>query len=236
MIVYGLIVAAAVTIFFVSYILPLRRAKTLVEKASMIPRRFNIPVGTEIPTLTSVFVGDSIFAGVGASCWGATLTYQIASNLSPLPIRVVNVSRSKARAKDLASQLDDASPTLQGSLIFIFIGANDATHLTSIKGFQADLDHGLSRVSKAGARLVIATIPNLSHIPALRGLGRLFNCRAKKLNLIIHKLAELHGAELVDIYESALAVPELYASDEFHPNDEGYAQWASYYQANWSTE
>lgn len=236
MIVYGLIAAGAVAIFFVTYILPLRRAKALVEKASMIPRRFNVPIGAEKPSQTFVFVGDSVFAGVGASCWGTTLVYRIVSALGSPVVRVINASWSKARAKDLVDQIKEASPISQGSVVFIFIGGNDATHLTSVREFRNHLDQALRKVSDAGSRTVIATIPNLSFIPALRGSGRLFNLRARKLNAVIRGLARLHGALLADIYESRLASSKLYAADGFHANDAGYAQWASCYQTSWPAD
>lgn len=236
MIVYGLIAAGAVAIFFVTYILPLRHAKVLVQKAQMIPRHFTVPITDETPSQIFVFVGDSVFAGVGASCWGTTLVYRLASTLGHRILRVVNVAQSGARVKDLVDQIEKASPIPHDSVVFIFIGGNDATHLTNIRRFHNDLDQALNRISETGARVVVATIPDFSFTPTLRGSGRLIDYRARRMNVLIRDLARLHGALLVDIHESKLADSRLYASDGFHPNDTGYAQWSTCYQTAWPAE
>lgn len=232
MIVYGLLAAVTVALF-VFYILPRRRAATLVKWAVSFPKIYALPDLGYTPEQTLVFLGDSVFAGVGARFIGETLTHMIAYKVAAARepygnknVRVINVSRSKARCRDLLRQLASTSPLPRGTVVYIFIGGNDATHFTSVAAFRYQLDQTLSWLADVGATVVMATVPDLSFIPALKGFGRLFNWQVKRLNKVIRELAERFDVRLVDIYESKLIEPQLYAMDGFHANGDGYTQWA----------
>ncbi len=164
-----------------------------------------------------VVLGDSTAQGIGAPSHDQGYVGQLRKVLdehSSRPWRVLNLSRSGARAADVvATQLPrlDALDTTP-DLVTCAIGANDMvpTPLAEVLASMREIIRRLPR----GA--VIATIP--------QGLRP---ARASVVNEVIRTEAPAAGLVVADVW--AHTGPPWHgklAEDGFHPGLAGYADWA----------
>ncbi len=164
-----------------------------------------------------VVLGDSTAQGIGATAYDQGYVGQLRSALdeqSSTPWRVLNFSRSGARAADVvATQLPrlvalDEEP----QLVTCAIGANDVFP-TPLPALLASLREIMRRLP-AGA--VVATLP--------QGLRP---ARAAIVNDVIRAEAPAAGLVVADVW--AHTGPPWHgklAVDGFHPGVTGYADWA----------
>lgn len=174
-----------------------------------------------------VWLGDSTAAGVGVVEADETLPIQVAGTVAA---RVEVLARSGARVSDVVA---DQLPRLDGAsdVIFVSVGANDVTHLTSRRDFEsryADLLAGLPE----SADVVLLGIPDMGSIPRLaQPLRYVAGARGSELDEVVADLAERTGATYVDIAgftgPAFRADPDRnFSTDNYHPSAEGYALWA----------
>jgi lysophospholipase L1-like esterase len=166
-----------------------------------------------------VVLGDSTAQGIGAPSWDEGYVGQLRRALddgSERPWRVVNLSRTGARAADV---LDRQLPALgalgpRPDLVTCAIGANDIVRRTPL----ARLEERLRRIIGAlPERAVIATLP--------QGLGPE---RTAAANRVIRSGAPAAGLLVADVW--ARTGPPWrgkFAADGFHPGALGYADWAA---------
>ena len=163
-----------------------------------------------------VVLGDSAAQGVGAGSHDAGYVGQVRAALTDrdaTPWRVLNLSRSGARAADvLAEQLPaltalDAAP----DLVTCLVGGNDLLR-TPVRRLREEL------------RLIMAGLPPGAVIGTLpQGLAA---WRARQVNDVIRAEAPGHDLRVADLW--ATTGPPWqgkYARDNFHPNDRGYEDW-----------
>jgi lysophospholipase L1-like esterase len=179
-----------------------------------------------------VWLGDSTAAGVGASGPEAILPEQVARQLAQ-PMRLNVLARSGARVADvLRLQLPEVA-RLQPAEVFISIGANDATHLTSRSRFRGDYERVLAGLPASVVRVVLLGVPDLGGAPRLpEPLRAVAGWRGRVLATDIRNLARRHHAVYVDIAMGTGPAfrrqPRRYfAADRYHPNDAGYQLWAT---------
>jgi lysophospholipase L1-like esterase len=166
-----------------------------------------------------VVLGDSTAQGIGAASWEEGYVGQLHRALNEgteRPWRVVNLSRSGARAADV---LDRQLPALREltsppDLVTCAIGANDIVRRTP----TPDLLDRLRRIMAAlPERAVIATLP--------QGLSPE---RTEAANRVIRDEAPGAGLLVADVW--ARTGPPWHgklAADRFHPGALGYADWAA---------
>ena len=162
-------------------------------------------------------LGDSTAQGIGAPSWDEGYVGQLRRALddgSERPWRVVNLSRSGARALDV---LDRQLPALEAldpgpDLVTCAIGANDMV--------PTPLDEVIASIREIVRRLpegaVMATIPQGLRPP-----------HAVAVNDVIRSEAPAAGLVVADVW--AHTGPPWrgnYAPDGFHPGVAGYARWA----------
>jgi len=166
-----------------------------------------------------VVLGDSTAQGIGAPSWEEGYVGQLRRALdtgSERPWRVVNLSKSGARADDV---LDRQLPALEAlatppDLITCAIGANDIVHRTPPALLEQRLRAIMARLPE---RAVIATLP--------QGLSAE---RTQAANAVIRAEAPAAGLVVADVW--ARTGPPWhgkYAEDRFHPGALGYADWAA---------
>jgi lysophospholipase L1-like esterase len=166
-----------------------------------------------------VVLGDSTAQGIGAPSWDEGYVGQLQRALddgSDTPWRVVNLSRSGARAADV---LDRQLPALEAmavapDLVTCAIGANDIIRRTPLPDLEARLRTIMARLPD---RAIIATLP--------QGLSPE---RTETVNRIIRAEAPTAGLVVADVW--ARTGPPWhgkYAEDRFHPGALGYADWAA---------
>ena len=208
------------------------------QKLTTISRTFprDYYVGPEgSPTLLYAALGDSTVEGTGTSRVEDTLPYRIAAQISQKGYRVhvANLAVSGAKTHDLISNQLPALAALTPQVITLNIGANNATYFTSLKDYEHDLQLIITALTNTSApTIVVATTPDLSITPALPPVYRyLTGRRAEAQNVILSRMAEENSLlQIIDLFsEGRLAKPNLYASDEFHPSADGYAEWAKLY-------
>lgn len=165
-----------------------------------------------------VVLGDSTAQGIGAPSWDQGYVGQLRAVLdehSSVPWRVLNLSRSGARAADVVSTQLPRLEALEDKpdLVTCAIGANDMVP-TPLPSVLASVREIMRRLP-AGA--VIATVP--------QGLRP---TRARAVNDVIRSEAPAVGLVVADVW--AHTGPPWHgklAADGFHPGLVGYADWAA---------
>lgn len=164
-----------------------------------------------------VALGDSTAQGIGASSYDQGYVGQLHRRLLALDPgwRVLNVSRSGARVADvLVDQLpvlEALSPTPQ--LVTCGVGANDLLR-TPYARLLGQIRQLLDRLAP---KSVVATLPQGIRPRRARPLNRLLAEEAPRRGLLVADVWAHTGPP----WEGRLA------SDRFHPNERGYAQWAA---------
>ena len=166
-----------------------------------------------------VVLGDSTAQGIGAPSWNEGYVGQLLPALnegSERQWRVVNLSRSGARAADV---VDRQLPALEAlpvppDLVTCAIGANDIVGRTPEGRLADQLRRIIARLPKGA---IIATLP--------QGLSRE---RTEAANRVIRDEAPAAGLVVADVW--ARTGPPWrgkLAQDGFHPGALGYADWAA---------
>ena len=164
-----------------------------------------------------VVLGDSTAQGIGAPAYDQGYVGQLRAELdrhSPRPWRVLNLSRSGARAAEVvARQLPRLEALEQApDLVTCAIGANDMvpTPLPQLLGTMREI---MLRLPKGS---VMATVP--------QGLRP---AKAVPTNEVIRAEAPAAGLVVADVW--AHTGPPWHgklAADGFHPGLTGYTEWA----------
>ncbi|WP_033431797.1 SGNH/GDSL hydrolase family protein [Saccharothrix syringae] len=180
-------------------------------------------------TLRFRVLGDSLAAGVGCTTAHQTLGHRLADVLRADGHRVdLGVHAVPgARSIDLAPQVRAAVPT-GVDLALLVIGANDLTSFTPPAIGARLLHDAVANLRRAGARVVVATAPDLGIVsrvpPAYRDLvsqasAMYARAQADAVRVAGGTIAAV-GTELFDRFR---ADPALFSADGFHPSAAGYA-------------
>lgn len=158
-------------------------------------------------------LGDSAAQGVGASAYDQGYVGVVLERLRAggEPWRVVNLSRSGARTREVVDVQWPSAGDLAPDLVTAVIGGNDALHTKEADWLRdvADLCAALPRGS------VVSTVA--------RGVREK---KVRPVNDAIRACAAEHGMRVADLWaHTGPPYKGLYA-DGFHPNDKGYLQWA----------
>lgn len=183
--------------------------------------------GVEQP-LHTVWLGDSTAAGVGAGAADGVVGRQVARRLGrPVDVRVL--ASSGDRIADVVSEQLPRVPT-DTQVVFVSVGANDATHLTRAETFVSAYRALLAGLP-GSACVVLLGIPDLGSPPRLaQPLRAVAGWRGRSLDRRIRQLAVASGATYVDI--AGATGPAFrrdrsrFSVDGYHPNDAGYGLWA----------
>ena len=160
-----------------------------------------------------VVLGDSAAQGVGASAHDLGYVGIVLARLraTGTPWRVVNLSRSGARTREVVDVQWPLARELGADLLTAVIGGNDALRTKEADWAQAVRD--LCAALPAGA--VVST--------TAQGV---FERKTRRVNAVLRAAAAAHGLRVADLWaHTGPPYRGLYA-DGFHPNDAGYVQWA----------
>ncbi len=179
--------------------------------------------------LSMVWLGDSTAAGVGVADAADALPRQVASGLDR-PVQLHVLARSGARIADVVADQLPAVAALNPDVVLVSVGANDATHFTSVDSYAASWErvrHG------SPGRLVALGIPDMGSPPRLaQPLRALAGWRGRRLDGAGARRVGRQGeAAYVDIAAATGPAfrrdPDRYfADDRYHPSTEGYRLWA----------
>ncbi len=160
-----------------------------------------------------VVLGDSAAQGVGASAHDQGYVGIVLARLGAtgVPWRVVNLSRSGARTREVIDVQWPSARGLGADLLTAVIGGNDALR-TPVETWERDVRDLCSALP---ARAVVST--------TARGV---FERKTRRVNAVLRGAAAEHGLRVADVWShTGPPYRGLYA-DGFHPNDAGYVQWA----------
>src|SRR5687768_13310124 len=153
--------------------------------SSATPQRARVTFGTAGTPIGYVVLGDSTAAGVGgdyengiAMATGRELGNQFA-------VTMANFAVSGARMRDVrVSQLPHAA-SLRPDVVLLSAGANDVTHLTSIRSMRDDLREivRVLREANSDVTIVITGSPDMGAPPRVpRVLRGIASWRTKRVN------------------------------------------------------
>lgn len=183
--------------------------------------------------LRFVVLGDSTAAGLGAgtpeNAYATVLSERLGADGYRVDLLAYGVSG--ARVKDVAEEQVPLALDASPDLIFIGIGANDSTHLTSLASVGAGMDRALDVLEATGAIVVVAGPPDMRAHAWLEPLRSIVGWRGRQVAARIEAVAHAHGFLTVPLAEHAgpyfASHPEdAYGADDFHPGPGGYRAWA----------
>lgn len=166
-----------------------------------------------------VVLGDSIAQGVGATSLSRSWVARIAGALAAdgRPHGIVNLSRSGARSRHVRHQqlplLDHLGR--EAGIVTCGVGSNDLMrnpHPPSVSARVNEL------IDELPDHAIVSTLPAPSASPS----GRYVNRSVKRT-------AERRGIAVADVVPHLVRGRRAWASDRFHPSDEGYGAWVSAY-------
>lgn len=187
-----------------------------------------------------VMLGDSLLAGVGATNSKSNLAYSIFQKLSSdgKNGELINLAIPGVTTKDLIkSQLPQAIDN-KPTDVLLFIGVNDRQQPISDQTFKTNYQTIITQLkTKTSARIKVVNLPYLgSNLILLPPWNYLLEARTFRFNQIIDRLARANNLQLIDLYTPTrsqfLKTSDLYAVDQFHPSDKGYALWSKIINEN----
>ena len=161
-----------------------------------------------------VVLGDSAAQGVGASAYDKGYVGVVRERLEAAdgrPWRVVNLSRSGARTRDVVTSQLPRVADLEPDLLTAVVGGNDALR-TKEDVWRRHVED-LCAALPPGA--VVATVA--------RGV---FERKTARVNALIRQRAAEQGLRVADLWQHTGPPYRGLYFDGFHPNDKGYLQWA----------
>ncbi len=183
--------------------------------------------------LRFVVLGDSTAAGLGAGSPEFAYASLLSERLADRGWRVdlTAYGMSGARVGDVLADQVPRAVEADPDLVFIGIGANDVTHLTSLGDVKRDMGTALDALAATDAVVVVAGPPDMRAAAWMEPLRSLAGWRGRRVAEAIETVARERGVPIVPLAEKAAPYfasnPEdAYASDMFHPGPGGYRAWA----------
>lgn len=215
----------------VEIVIALRREYLPTEPALKLDDTFGNP-GDDAVTL--VVMGDSTAAGLGAgepaNAYPQLLARRLASDGFRVDLRVFGLSG--ARVRDVLDEQLPKALEADPDYVFIGIGANDVTHLTSLGDVRSDMAEVLRTLEdRTEAETVIAGAPDMRAPAFYEPLRSLAGWRGRHVAAAIEDVGREEDVAVVELAEETGpkfgADPErFHSSDDFHPSADGYELWA----------
>lgn len=184
--------------------------------------------------LRLVVLGDSTAAGIGvaqaADAYPVLLARRLAEETGGR-VELTAFGVSGARVQDVADEQAPKAAALDPDVVFVGIGANDVTHLTSLGEVRQDMERAIRVLRETGATVVAAGPPDMRVPVWHQPLRYLSFLRGKQVENAVEDAARAEGAAVVELREEAGPFFEEdpdahFSDDEFHPGPRGYARWA----------
>ena len=160
-----------------------------------------------------VVLGDSAAQGIGTPAHDRGYVGIIVDTLRTTtgePWRVINVSRSGAKTREVVETQWPQAQGLSADLVTAVVGGNDAVW-TPLDRWLLDID-ALTGALPAGA--VVATVA--------RGVREK---KTRVANEHLRRRAAEHGLRVADLWRHTGPPYQGLFFDGFHPNERGYLQW-----------
>ena len=227
----GIVLIGLFLVLGIEVWLALRREYLPTDHPLDLNRTFGSSAGSP---LRFAVLGDSTSAGLGvldsADAYPTLLARRLVEETGrSVELNVLGISG--ATTQDVRDEQVPKAVTMDPDLIFIGIGANDVTHLTSLGDIRTYMRHTLEDLHKTGAVIVVAGAPDMRVFAWHQPLRSLAYLRGKQVTAAIEEVARSAGVPTVDLDDETghyfAAEPETHFSeDRFHPSALGYERWA----------
>ena len=215
----------------IEILIALRREYLPTEPALKLDDTFGNPSDEPV---TLVVMGDSTAAGLGAGepahSYPQVLARRLASDGYRVNLRVFGLSG--ARVKDVLHEQLPQALEVDPDYVFIGIGANDVTHLTSLGGLRSDMTKVLRTLDElTDAETVIAGAPDMRAPAFYEPLRSLAGWRGRQVAGAIEDVGHDQGVAVVELAKETgpkfgADSERFHSSDDFHPSADGYQLWA----------
>ena len=195
------------------------------------PRRLPKDRGAAV---TYVALGDSTVYGMGASSREKNYVSRLHVRLRSVypQAQMTNLGVSGATSADVMRDQLQRAVALHPDLVTLSIGPNDITQGRDVQQFERNIETIFDTLSRDTRAVVVANLmPDMAVAPRFKGPEKTAVGRQTILfNEALERKGRQYGVEIVDLYAPSQQEvpnhPELVASDDYHPSDEGYARWA----------
>lgn len=188
--------------------------------------------GSSGPSIRYVVMGDSTAAGEGADYAQGIAVGSARALANGRRVELVNLAVSGARARDVKRDQLSQAEALKPDVVLLSVGANDVTHLTCVRSVERNVRSVVKRLRAVNpdVAIVITGSPDMGSPPRIprllrpiaawrtRGINRMMVELARKEHLVFAPIAEVTGP----LFRNDRS---LFAADQFHPNERGYATW-----------
>lgn len=181
-------------------------------------------------------LGDSLMSGTGSTKEENSLAYLISSNLADdQNIQMYNFSHPGVGIKDVYERQLPEALEIKPNYVIMMIGTNDVHNRMDLGDFNDTYRETINKLlNETDAKVTVINIPYIGSDKILaKPWEFVLNSQIKGFNKVI--AADVSGKKeirLVDLHskfkEQFRESSDLYADDEFHPSDKGYAVWAEY--------
>lgn len=184
--------------------------------------------------LSVLILGDSSIVGYGMEAVDDTPPAMIGVGLAHVldrPVRITSRAVVGARTRDLNDQID-ASGDQRIDVAIIVVGANDVTHAKPPRRAARELGATVRRLRGDGAKVVVATCPDLGTVrplpQPLRSLAQVWSRRLAERQTIAAVWAGARTVSLADLLGDLFTeqYERMFGDDRFHPSRDGYANLA----------
>jgi lysophospholipase L1-like esterase len=214
----------------IEIVLAMRRTYLPTSPALTLGGIFGDPDGKP---LSFVVLGDSTAAGLGAGRPEFAYPTDLARHLAAQGwrVRLTAYGISGARVHDVLTEQVPRAIAASPDLVFVGIGANDVTHLTSLDSIRRDTQAILERLKAAGATVVLAGPPDMRAKAWYEPLRSLAGWKGRQIAAAMEAVARTEHVLAVPLAKEAGPYfgshPDTaYAADDFHPGPAGYRAWA----------
>lgn len=179
-----------------------------------------------------VALGDSLTAGVGVSDYKSSYPYLIALKIPSYKVELINLAYAGATSKDVLINQIPKAISAKPDLVTLLIGVNDIHNLVSSKMFENNLTQTIKALKDTHARIYLLSIPYLGSDKIVRfPYNLILNLKTKQFNNVIRKISKEYGIRYIDLYNLSKSA-SFYSSDQFHPGEKGYKDWAKIINVN----
>lgn len=179
-----------------------------------------------------VALGDSLTAGIGVSDYKSSLPYLIALKIPSYKVELINLAYAGATSKDVLIHQIPKAISAKPDLITLLIGVNDIHNLVSSKMFENNLTQTIKALKDTHTKIYLLSVPYLGSDKIVRfPYNLILDLKTKQFNNVIRKLSTDYGVRYIDLYYLSKSA-SFYSSDQFHPGEEGYKEWAKIINVN----
>ena len=202
--------------------------------------RFTLDNPQKEGVIKYVALGDSLTAGVGSDDVKSTFVYQVASNFSKQfgKVEAVNLGQPGATSEDLIVDQLSVAIDEKPDYVTLLIGVNDIHNKVKVADYKSRLSYILNELlTKTNTRIILINLPYLGALDVVPyPLNDALDLRTREFNKVVAELGHDDRIKLVDLYTPSyqpfLENLSYYASDHFHPSDEGYLLWGKVINAD----